>query len=141
MTSDTSLYPVPPTHPHTHTLFNFTPILLCRFDSNTGINVANEQLQRYFNEHIFTTELAELKAEGIAAPTIDYADNSLTLDLFLKRTTGLFAILDEESYFPRGTDASLTTKLHSGLKKNKKVYTAPKSGRDLMFTIAHYAGQ
>jgi protein tyrosine phosphatase len=104
------------------------------------INVANEQLQRYFNEHIFATELAELKAEGIAAPTIDYADNSLTLELFLKRQAGLFAILDEESYFPRGTDLSLTSKLHSGLKKKFVAYTAPKSGKDLQFTITHYAG-
>ena len=85
------------------------------------INVANEQLQRYFNEHIFTAELTELKAEGIAAPTIDYADNSLTLELFLKRTSGLFSILDEESYFPRGTYLIL----HTGPPTRSNMHTGP----------------
>ena len=52
------------------------------------INVANEQLHRYFNEHIFAHELRELEAEGVATANIQFEDNSPTIDMFLKRSGG-----------------------------------------------------
>ena len=52
------------------------------------INVANEQLQQYFNQHIFAYELAELEAEGLKASNITFVDNAETLDLFLQRQGG-----------------------------------------------------
>ena len=42
------------------------------FDSNLFeqlcINVANEQLQHFFNNLIFAAELAELESEGVTSP-------------------------------------------------------------------------
>ena len=71
------------------------------------INTANEQLHRYFNEHIFAHELTELKAEGVATANIEFKDNAPTLDMFLRRTGGVFSVLDEETYFPKASHARL----------------------------------
>ena len=104
------------------------------------INVANEQLQYYFNQHIFAWELQELKAEGIDILNVTFVDNKGLLNLFLQRPVGIFAIIDEESFFPRATDLTLTEKCHKNFKKNKAMYIVPKAGKDLTFTICHYAG-
>lgn len=104
------------------------------------INVANEQLQFYFNQHIFAWELEELAAEGIPASRISFVDNKPLLDLFLQRPVGLLALLDDESVFPKASDYTLTEKFHKAFKKEKKLYTVPKVGRDLNFQIIHYAG-
>ena len=48
------------------------------------INTANEQLQNYFNEYIFASELREYKEEGIKSPTINFKNNIEILDLLLK---------------------------------------------------------
>ena len=49
------------------------------------INITNEQLQNYFNQHIFVLEQEIYKQEGIDFSTIDFEDNQPTLDLFLKK--------------------------------------------------------
>ena len=74
------------------------------------INVANEQLQNFFNQHIFKYELEEYKREGIDACNISFVDNQPLLDLFLKTPVGMLSLLDEESNFPRATDESLVAK-------------------------------
>ena len=48
------------------------------------INVANEQLQHHFNEHIFKWEQEECAKEGIAVETICYRSNWPVVDLFLE---------------------------------------------------------
>ncbi|XP_038051268.1 unconventional myosin-XVI-like [Patiria miniata] len=106
----------------------------------TCINLANEQLQNFFNEHIFMKEQDDCEREGIKLERINFTNNKPCLDLFLERHTGIIALVDEESHFPRGTDKSLATKLHSGLgTKAKNIYFAPKDG-GLTFGILHYAG-
>ena len=52
----------------------------------------------------------------------------------------MFTVLDEESFFPKATDMTFTTKLHKTLKK-ARMYTAPKAVNDLEFTVTHFAGQ
>jgi len=47
------------------------------------INIANEQLQFFFNEHIFRWELEEYEREGISGNDVTYVDNMPLLDLFL----------------------------------------------------------
>jgi len=47
------------------------------------INIANEHLQCFFNEHIFRCELEEYKREGVSGNDITYVDNLPLLDLFL----------------------------------------------------------
>ena len=65
------------------------------------INFANEQLQFYFNHHIFSLEQEGYRAEGISWETIDFQDNQPCLDLICKRPLGILCILDDESSFPR----------------------------------------
>lgn len=48
------------------------------------INIANEQLQHYFNEHIFSWELEECKRESIDCESITYTSNYPIVQLFLE---------------------------------------------------------
>lgn len=71
------------------------------------INIANEQIQYYFNQHIFTWEQQEYMAEGIPVDLVEFSDNRPVLDMLLSKPMGLLALLDEESRFPRATNKSL----------------------------------
>ena len=65
------------------------------------INTANEQLQQYFNQHIFTWELEELAREGIKTGVqVEFVDNSEQVALLLAKPRGIFAVLDEEAKVP-----------------------------------------
>lgn len=72
------------------------------------INIANEQIQYFFNQHIFTWEQQEYMAESINVEVVEFIDNRPVLDMFLARPMGLLALLDEESRFPKASDATLT---------------------------------
>ncbi|XP_022785174.1 myosin-IIIb-like isoform X2 [Stylophora pistillata] len=104
------------------------------------INIANEQVQFYFNQQIFSWELEEYRSEGISLERISFTDNRPVLDMFLQKPIGLLALLDEESRFPKATDFTLVEKF------NKKIdcayYEQPKEN-DVFpsFVIAHYAGR
>jgi myosin heavy subunit len=104
------------------------------------INVANEQLQQYFNQHIFQWEQEECEKEGVVLGSISYTCNQPILDVFLGKNVGLLAILDEESRFPRATDKSLALKLHKTLgSKGAGIYVAPPN-KGTTFGVSHYAG-
>ena len=47
------------------------------------INLANEQLQSYFNQHIFDMELSDCREEGVSLADIHFTNNKPILDLFL----------------------------------------------------------
>nr|XP_018914102.1 PREDICTED: myosin-IIIb-like isoform X1 [Bemisia tabaci] len=102
------------------------------------INIANEQIQFYFNQHIFTWEQQEYIAEGIPVDLVEFTDNRPVLDMLLSRPIGLLALLDEESRFPRSTDRSLIDKFHGNIKS--KLYIQPKSNA-LCFGVYHFAGR
>ncbi|XP_046384046.1 myosin-IIIb-like [Ischnura elegans] len=102
------------------------------------INIANEQMQFFFNQHIFTWEQQEYMSEGIPVDLVEFSDNRPVLDLLLSRPVGLLALLDEESRFPRASDRSLVEKFHGNLKS--KFYVRPKSDA-LCFAVHHYAGR
>ncbi|KAI6649456.1 Unconventional myosin-XVI [Oopsacas minuta] len=104
------------------------------------INLANEQLQYYFNEHVFEYEKNECQKEGVSTAAIKYTSNRPILDLFLEKHKGILAHIDEESKFNTSTDKSLALSLHQGHGKNPRdLYIAP---RDLgpTFSVVHYAG-
>ena len=48
------------------------------------INVANEQLHNFFNQHIFQWEMQEYKKEGIEGKDIRFVDNTSLLMIFVK---------------------------------------------------------
>ena len=71
------------------------------------IKIDNEQLQYYYNQHIFAYEQQEYIKEGLDIKQIAYTDNSDILNMILQKPLGLFALLDEESRFPKASAASL----------------------------------
>ncbi|XP_016113592.1 myosin-IIIa-like [Sinocyclocheilus grahami] len=102
------------------------------------INIANEQIQFYFNQHVFAWEQDEYLNEDVDARVIEYEDNRPLLDLFLQKPMGMLALLDEESRFPQATDQTLVEKFEVNLKS--KNFWRPKRV-DLGFGIHHYAGK
>jgi len=102
------------------------------------INIANEQIQFFFNQHIFSWEQEEYKAEGIDISHVEYIDNRPVLDMFLAKPLGLLALLDEESRFPGASAASLIEKFQQNVKTSD--YIRPKSDQ-CIFSIRHYAGK
>uniref|UniRef100_A0A671LLI0 Unconventional myosin-IXb-like n=1 Tax=Sinocyclocheilus anshuiensis TaxID=1608454 RepID=A0A671LLI0_9TELE len=103
------------------------------------INYANEQLQYYCNQRIFTLEQEEYRAEGITWHNIDYPDNIGCISLFSKKPTGLFYLLDEESNFPRATDSTLLEKFKQQHQDNPFFVQTPV--REPAFVIQHFAGK
>ncbi|XP_038654074.1 myosin-IIIa isoform X4 [Scyliorhinus canicula] len=102
------------------------------------INIANEQIQFYFNQHIFAWEQNEYLNENVDARSVEYEDNRPLLDMFLQKPVGLLSLLDEESRFPQATDQTLVGKFEDNLKSN--YFWRPKTV-DLSFGINHYAGK
>ncbi|XP_039510729.1 unconventional myosin-IXb isoform X3 [Pimephales promelas] len=103
------------------------------------INYANEQLQYYCNQRIFTLEQEEYMAEGITWHTVDYPDNIGCISLFSKKPTGLFYLLDEESNFPQATDSTLLDKFKQQHQDNAFFVQTPV--REPAFVIRHFAGK
>ncbi|XP_038079118.1 myosin-IIIb-like isoform X2 [Patiria miniata] len=103
------------------------------------INIANEQIQFYFNQHIFAMEQEEYSTEGIDVALISYQDNQPLLDLFLQRPLGMLHLLDEESWFPQATDQTLVEKFNQNI--NGAYYWRSPHAGGLDFGIQHYAGK
>ncbi|KAJ8304543.1 hypothetical protein KUTeg_018126 [Tegillarca granosa] len=104
------------------------------------INLANEQLQFFFNQHVFKLEQEEYIKEGIDWNEIKFVDNQPLLNLFLNKPIGVLSLLDEESHFPKGTDASFVDKLNTHFKGNS-YYVKSQQTKSTKFTINHYAGK
>ncbi|KAG8504710.1 Myosin-IIIa [Galemys pyrenaicus] len=102
------------------------------------INIANEQIQYYFNQHVFAWEQNEYLNEDVDARVIEYEDNRCLLDMFLQKPMGLLSLLDEESKFPKATDQTLVEKFEDNLKS--QYFWRPKR-MELSFGIHHYAGK
>jgi len=104
------------------------------------INYTNERLQQFFNNHMFKLEQEEYMREKINWTFIDFGlDLQDTIDLIEKRPIGILALLDEESFFPKGTDETFLTKLHGAHSRNVH-FKKPKFQKGT-FRLAHYAGE
>ncbi|KAG2463469.1 MYO9B protein, partial [Polypterus senegalus] len=103
------------------------------------INYANEQLQYYFNQHIFKLEQEEYQSEGITWHNIDYTDNVGCIQLISKKPTGLFYLLDEESNFPHATNETLLAKFKQQHEDNRFFVATPVL--EPAFIIRHFAGK
>lgn len=119
-------------------IFGFEHFKVNRYEQ-LCINLANEQLQFFFNEFIFSMELNEYKKEGIECHAVAFKDNKPLLDLFLGKPIGIMTLLDEESHFPRGTDKTFVDKLNQSFGKNQHYELVRTS--DTMFAVNHYAGK
>ncbi|NXG39129.1 MYO3B protein, partial [Dromaius novaehollandiae] len=118
-------------------IFGFENFAVNRFEQ-LCINLANEQLQHFFNHHIFQLEQAAYREEELPWETIKFSNNEPILDLLLAKPFGLLSLLDEQSAFPQGTDKTFVDKLSSSFKGN--LHFQPGRGRVLGFSIIHYAG-
>ncbi|XP_029790630.1 unconventional myosin-VIIb [Suricata suricatta] len=103
------------------------------------INFANEHLQQFFVQHVFTMEQEEYLSENIAWDYIHYDDNRPVLDLLALKPMSIISLLDEESRFPQGTDTTMLQKLNS-VHTNNKAYLQPRHIEDARFGIVHFAG-
>nr|CAH7763744.1 unnamed protein product [Callosobruchus chinensis] len=103
------------------------------------INYANESLQQFFIQHIFKMEQEYYTKEGINWSNISFIDNQVVLDLLAVKPLNVFALIDEESKFPNGTDFSMLNKMHKQHGGHKS-YLKPKSDITPSFGVQHFAG-
>merc|ERR1712079_963270 len=110
-----------------------------------SINFVNEKLQQFFNHHMFVVEQEEYVAEGIDWAMVDFGMDLQACIVMFEKPMGIWAILEEESLFPKATDASFEEKLkqqHMGksppFAKPNRAEDAPDP--DAHFAIIHYAG-
>nr|CAI5836957.1 unnamed protein product [Callosobruchus analis] len=119
-------------------IFGFENFMLNSFEQ-LCINYANESLQQFFIQHIFKMEQEYYTKEGINWSNISFIDNQDVLDLLAVKPLNVFALIDEESKFPNGTDFSMLNKLHKQHGGNQS-YLKPKSDITPSFGIQHFAG-
>ena len=106
-----------------------------------SINFVNEKLQQFFNHHMFVVEQEEYVKEGIDWVMVDFGMDLQAAIIMFEKPMGLWAILEEESLFPKATDKSFEEKLKAALGK-LPVFLKPQSKTDknAHFAISHYAG-
>merc|ERR1712212_465792 len=106
-----------------------------------SINFVNEKLQQFFNHHMFVVEQEEYVKEGIDWVMVDFGMDLAAAIIMFEKPMGLWAILEEESLFPKATDKSFEEKLKASLGKFP-IFLKPQSKTDknAHFAISHYAG-
>lgn len=102
------------------------------------INFTNEKLQQYFNMQTFLLEEQLYQFERIEFVSVPYIDNQPILDLIENRTNGILRMLDEELRFPRSTDLTFITRMHSLHKLTPQYAEVRKCPTN--FVLKHYAG-
>merc|ERR1712083_594848 len=106
-----------------------------------SINFVNEKLQQFFNHHMFVVEQEEYVKEGIDWAMVDFGMDLAACIIMFEKPMGIWAILEEESLFPKATDKSFEEKLKASLGK-LPVFQKAKSATDknAHFACVHYAG-
>merc|ERR1712226_1510999 len=105
------------------------------------INYVNEKLQQFFNNHIFTLEQEEYVREGLEWANVDFGmDLQKCIDMF-EKPMAFLAIFEEESLFPKTTDATFAEKLMTNLlgKWTQFAKPNPRPDPDAHFAVIHYA--
>merc|ERR1712088_1143119 len=105
------------------------------------INYVNEKLQQFFNNHMFVLEQEEYVKEGLEWAGCDFGmDLQKCIDMF-EKPMGLLSVFEEESLFPKATDATFCEKLHTNLlgKWPNFAKPSPRPDPDAHFAVIHYA--
>jgi len=106
-----------------------------------SINFVNEKLQQFFNHHMFVVEQETYVGEGIDWQMVDFGLDLQACIVMFEKPMGIWAILEEESLFPKATDKSFEEKLKASLGK-LPIFLKPQSKTDkhAHFALNHYAG-
>merc|ERR1712223_1433812 len=107
-----------------------------------SINFVNEKLQQFFNHHMFVGEQEEYISEGIDWAMVDFGMDLQACIIMFEKPMGVWAILEEESLFPKATDKSFEDKIKSTHLGKSPPMAKPQSKTDknAHFAIIHYAG-
>merc|ERR1712036_94563 len=107
------------------------------------INFCNEKLQQFFNQHMFVLEQEEYVREGLEWGNVDFGMDLQKCITMFEKPMGLLAILEEESLFPKATDATFAAKPHENLlgKPGCENFAKanPKPDPNAHFAVIHYA--
>merc|ERR1711931_504445 len=89
----------------------------------------------------FVNEQEEYVKEGIDWVMVDFGMDLAAAIIMFEKPMGIWAILEEESLFPKATDKSFEEKLKASLGK-LPVFLKPasKTDKNAHFGISHYAG-
>lgn len=107
-------------------IFGFEDLIENSFEQ-LCINYASESLQLYFNKHVFKLEQQEYARERLEWTNMGWTDNSPIIHLLGKKPVGILHLLDDESNFPRASDASFLEKCHYNHALNEH-YCRPRVG-------------
>merc|ERR1711963_1269589 len=107
-----------------------------------SINFVNEKLQQFFNHHMFVVEQEEYVTEGIDWVIVDFGMDLAACIIMFEKPMGVWAILEEESNFPKATDKTFEDKIKAGHLGKSPPFAKPQSKTDknAHFAIIHYAG-
>merc|ERR1712062_519421 len=107
-----------------------------------SINFVNEKLQQFFNNHMFVVEQELYQSEGIDWVMVDFGMDLAACIIMFEKPMGLWAILEEESNFPKATDKSFEEKIKAQHMGKSPPMAKAKSSTDpnAHFAIIHYAG-
>merc|ERR1712061_22512 len=107
-----------------------------------SINFVNEKLQQFFNHHMFVVEQEEYVAEGVEWAPVDFGMDLAAAIIMFEKPMGVWAILEEETLFPKSSDKTFEDKLKSQLLGKCAPFAKPQSKTDknAHFAIIHYAG-
>merc|ERR1719295_349303 len=107
-----------------------------------SINFVNEKLQQFFNHHMFVVEQEEYVNEGIDWAMVDFGMDLAACIIMFEKPMGVWAILEEESLFPKATDKSFEDKLKAQHLGKSPSFAKPQSKTDknAHFAVIHYAG-
>merc|ERR1719210_1335733 len=105
------------------------------------VDKCNENLQQFFNQHMFTLEQEMYVREGLDWANVDSGmDLQKCIDMF-EKPMAFLAIFEEESLFPKATDATFAEKLMTNLlgKWTQFAKPNPRPDPDAHFAVIHYA--
>jgi len=106
------------------------------------INLTNEKLQQFFNNHMFNLEQIEYQNEGIPWTHQNFGDDlQPVIDLIeSKIPAGLLSMLDEQSFMASGSDENFHNNICNTFGRGHPRFRKPRIGGANEFDIIHYAG-